>query len=265
MPWIWLPLVWTLIRNVLSGPERYKQNTLQDKAWLLCCLASGPIFLFTAATLWGAQGLFHWQAPGYLLAFPLLGRAVAETTAVSRRLVSGWLKGSAIIFLLLITILASHTATGWLRDVIPGAFAQGDPTLESLDWRDLAPNLQEQGYLSPASKGSLFVVARNWIEAGKIDYALGGTLPVDIFSNDPHHYPFIHALSDLKGRDALIIGRGSDMADTETVLRPYFDSLTRAENMMIRRQQRPEIELIIYRASNFHGDYPLPFGSRKNQ
>jgi hypothetical protein len=262
MPWIWLPIVWTLVGNIFSGPESYKPKTLRDKSWLLCCLASGPIVLFTAATLWGAQGLFHWQAPGYLLAFPLLGRAVAEKAVASHRLISGWLKGSAIIFLLLITILASHTATGWLVDVMPEAFIQGDPTLESLDWRDLAPALQERGYLSPAVKDSIFIVARNWIEAGKIDYALGGALPVVIFSGDPHHYPFIHSLSDMKGKTALIIGRASGMTDTETVLRPYFDSMVQMENINIHRQQRSEIPLSIYQAKNFHGDYPLPFGIR---
>jgi hypothetical protein len=262
LPWIWLPLVWTLARNICAGPERYQPNTLRDTSWLFCCLASGPIVLFTVATLWGAQGLFHWQAPGYLLALPLLGRAIADKAAVSRRLVSGWLKASAVTFLLLITILASHTATGWLCDSMPEAFTQGDPTLESLDWRDLAPALQEQGYLSPAVNDSLFIVARNWIEAGKIDYALGGALPVVVLSDDPHHYPFIHSLSDLKGKNALIIGRASGMTDAETVLRPYFDSLVRMESITIQRQQRPEFMLTVYQAKNFHGDYPLPFGRR---
>jgi hypothetical protein len=177
-------------------------------------------------------------------------------------LVSGWLKASAVTFLLLITILASHTATGWLCDSMPEAFTQGDPTLESLDWRDLAPALQEQGYLSPAVNDSLFIVARNWIEAGKIDYALGGALPVVVLSDDPHHYPFIHSLSDLKGKNALIIGRASGMTDVETVLRPYFDSLVRMESITIQRQQRPEFMLTVYQAKNFHGDYPLPFGRR---
>ena len=262
LPWIWLPLVLTLASNVFSGPERYRKDTLLDRSWLLCCLACGPIVLFTAATLWGAQGLFHWQAPGYLLAFPLLGRAVAEQAASSRRLVSGWLKSSAVVFFVLVALLASHTATGWLRDVMPDAFAQGDPTLESLDWRELPLTLREQGYLSPGAKGQLFIVARNWIETGKIDYALGGALPVVNLSNDPHHYAFMVRLADLKGKDALIIGRDSNMADTEAALSPYFTSLSRVGVVTLHRQQRPELFLSVYLAKNFQGEYPLPFGQR---
>lgn len=262
LPWIWLPLVWTLAGDIFSGPERFTRRTRQDQAWLLCCLASGPIILFTIITLWGAQGLFHWQAPGYLLAFPLLGRAVAEKSVASGRLVSYWLKGSAVVFLLVITLLASHAATGWLHQVMPGAFEQGDPTWESLNWTDLDSALRERGDLSPTDGNAAFIVARNWIEAGKIDYALGGALPVVVFSADPHHYPFIHSLSEWKGKNALIIGRVNSMTDTETALRPYFDSLSRLEDVHIHRQERAELQLILYQAQNFHGDYPLPFGKR---
>lgn len=261
LPWIWLPLVWTLAVNLFAGPEPCRPYTQRDKVWLLSCLASGPVVLFTIATLWGSQGLFHWQAPGYLLALPLLGRAAAEKTAVSPRLVGGWLKGSVIAFLLLTAILASHTATGWLAARMPQLFSQGDPTLESLDWRELAPALAQQGYL-PASRPVAFVVARNWLEAGKIDYALGGELPVVILSQDPHHYPFMHKLAAFKGADALIIGRAGGGDDIGQALRPYFDSLTRLPDITVHRRQRAEFMLTVYRADNFHADYPLPFGGR---
>jgi hypothetical protein len=224
-------------------------------------MASGPIVLFTAATLWGSQGLFHWQAPGYLLAFPLLGYAAAERFAAAPGWVSAWLKGSAAVFLLVVSILGSHTATGWLKNTAPEAFAQGDPTLESLNWSELGPVLQSRPQLA-VNQGNLFVVARHWIEAGKIDYALGGALPVVLLSNDPHHYPFMHPLSEFKGKDALIIGREISMQDTETVLKPYFDSISRLDDITVHRRQRPEILLNVYLAKRFHGDYPLPFGVR---
>lgn len=262
LPWIWLPLVWTFLDNVLSGAERYKRNTLRDRSWWLCCLASGPIILFTAATLWGSQGLFHWQAPGYLLLFPLLGLAVAEKATVSRKLVNVWLKGSTVVFLLLVSVLASHTATGWLQDAMPEAFAQGDPTLESLDWNDLGPALQDRGYLSDKAMDSIFIVSTHWIEAGKIDYALGGKLPVILLSKEPHHYPFMHSQSEFRGKNALIITRENGSKDAEIALNPYFDSLSRIDNITIHRQQRPEFMLVLYEAKNFHGDYPLPFGLR---
>ncbi|MDU4961745.1 MAG: glycosyltransferase family 39 protein [Sporomusaceae bacterium] len=258
LPWIWLPLAWVLACGLLAGPEPCRRQTQRDKIWLLSCLASGPVIFFTAATLWGAQGLFHWQAPGYLIALPLLGRAAAETAVRFPRLVAVWLRGSVAAFLLLVLVLASHTATGWLAETAPQLFAHGDPTLESLDWLDLPPALARQGYLAPAAGENYFIVATNWMEAGKIDYALGGALPVIVLSPEPHHYPFVHSLPAFKGRDALIISR----QDSQPAMQPYFDSLTRLPDVTVHRRQRAELKLILYQARSFHGDYPLPFGVR---
>ncbi len=251
LPWIWLPLVWFFAEALFRGPAA-GPDSVQQRRWLLCCLAVGPIALFTLATLWGAQGLFHWQAPGYLFLFPLLGEAVAPHA--HRRLVRRWAVASLAGFLVIVLVLGSHTATGWLRDVAPQTFVAGDPTTEALDWLELKTSMAE----TAASHGLTFVVSGHWIDAAKIDYALGGRLPVLCLSDSPHHFAFLHSQNEFSGQNALIVGR-KDIIGDAAMYRPYFAAWQPLGTITIHRGRHAEIELVLVSAQGFNG-YPLPFG-----
>ncbi|SDF12137.1 glycosyltransferase family 39 protein [Sporomusa acidovorans] len=258
LPWIWLPLIWQFIKGITLGPSWSRFNDFQDKRWFLCCLASGPILLFTVATLWGAQGLFHWQAPGYLLVFPLLGQAVNGWLRFGRRSVRIWLRFSVVSFLVLAAILGTHTASGWIKTVRPDWFAQGDPSWEALNWMSLPGDLSGQGLLGGALKVD-FLVARHWIDAGKIDYAMGGSLPLLCLTEEPHHFAFMHNPADFRGKDALIIGRSS-MSGTPGALAPNFDKIDYQGTIPIYRMGHPEFAVTVFYGQNFKGFYPLPYG-----
>lgn len=252
LPWIWLPLVWVFLTALFRGPSPRPDST-QRRRWLMCCLAAGPIALFTLAVFWGGQGLFHWQAPGYLFLFPLLGEALASR--VRLRLAKIWAGGSLACFLAIVLLLGSHTATGWIKNVAPSAFAGGDPTVEALDWRELPAIVNT---LPPSGRIS-FIVGPNWIDAAKIDYALGGRIPVLCLSDSPHHFAFLHSQGQYVGADALIIGRRQIVGDDAAMYRPYFASLKPLGSSTIHRASHPEIYLALYYARGFKG-YPLPFG-----
>ena len=257
LPWIWGPLVWVLLQGILGGPGHSKRQPLQDKKWFLCCLAGGPIIMFTIATLWGAQGLFHWQAPGYLLALPLLGHATTEWLRKGYVIARWWLKASVILFIVIMVTLGSHTATGWIKNLQPAWFTKGDPTIEALDWSDLSVYLDEKGLDHSQAK---FVVAPHWIDAGKIDYALGGKLPVLCLSNEPHHFAFMHSPSEFKGEDALIIGQKDKMTDKINLYRPYFATIDIVGIVPIKRAGMAEIDVIVFYARGFNGAFSLPYG-----
>ncbi len=255
LPWLWLPLIWVLAKNVAAGPAPDWKNSLPDRTWFLCCLAMGPIVVFTIPTLWGSQGLFHWQAPGYLLAWPLLGRSIAGWLNRDRRQVLWWLKASVLAFLIIVSLLGSHTATGWMRLAAPRWFTHGDPTTEALDWRDLPGYLQQQNLLTGNIKG---VIAPHWIDAGKIDYVLGGKIPVLCLTNEPHHFAFMHHQSEFKGSDMLIIGRRELLAKLLPGYRPYFTAIDPLGTVTITRQGFPEFEVSVFQAKEFTGTFPLP-------
>ncbi|EGO63440.1 glycosyltransferase family 39 protein [Acetonema longum] len=257
LPWIWLPLVGSWITSGLGGPGSTPE---QSKRWFLSCLAAGPILIFTFLTLCGAEGLFHWQAPGYLFLFPLLGRVVANRLACHNRKTAVWLRLSALVFILLIAVLASHTATGWLKTMNPSLFPQGDPSMEAYDWREVRPAFAAKGFLTQEHQAELFVIAPHWIDAGKIDYALSGKLPVVCLSDEPHHFAFIRPIGSMLGKDAVIIGRP---AVTERVLQqygPYFQSISPLGSVAINRQGREELRLNWYYARNLMYGYPMPYG-----
>lgn len=253
LPWIWIPLVWVLIKVLSNGQAHSTSTPLQTKQWFLCCLGIGPILLFTIATLWGAQGLFHWQAPGYLFAMPLLGHAVAGWVERGSIIARVWLSASMTVFLLLVTVLGSHTATGWMRQVQPQWFQSGDPTIEALDWQDLAGGM--------INSKAQFIVAPHWIDAGKIDYALGGELPVLCLNNQPHHFAYLHTMADYRGKDALIVGRKDIVAASLPLYRSHFASIEFAGSIPITRAGVQELEIVIFNAKNFNGTFPLPYGN----
>jgi 4-amino-4-deoxy-L-arabinose transferase-like glycosyltransferase len=257
LPWIWVPLIWSLLKALAAGPGDALRNPLQNHCWFLGLLAAGPILLFTVAAFWGAQGLFHWQAPGYLLAFPLLGREVVAQAARNSKAVRWWLRGSVSAFLIIVLVLGSHTNNGWLRQAAPQWFASGDPTIEALDWSNLDAYLRQKQRISGSAS---FIVAGHWIDAGKIDYIVGGRLPVLCLNREPHHFAFLHNNADFKGKDALLIGRRHMMHNADTMFHPYFSSIEPVGTVTITRAGVPEMDVVIFYARNFTGTYPLPYG-----
>jgi hypothetical protein len=271
LPWIWVPLVVVFAKQLWRGPACpivKGANQIvgraapieQDAAWFLCSLACGPIMIFTGLTLVGGEGLFHWQAPGYLFLFPLLGKVVAEKAAQQRG-IRTWLKTSITLYLLILLILGSHTATGWLEPIIPQAFAKGDPTWEALDWRSLPTGLAKQELLDPFQKSTgNFIVASHWIDAGKIGYALGNDYAVLCLDDSPHHFAFRFQPAAFAGHDALLIGRRQNMEEAVKKYGPYFDSVEPLPPIPIMRNGRSEFDLVLYYGRNFHGNFPLPYG-----
>jgi hypothetical protein len=161
------------------------------------------------------------------------------------------------IFVVIVMIVGSHTATGWLKTLQPTWFAQGDPTVEALDWSDLLLYLDEKGLLHSQAK---FVAAPHWIDAGKIDYILGGKIPVLCLSDEPHHFAFMHKTADFKGEDALIIGRQDKMVDGINRYRPYFTTIDVVGTVQIKRAGIPEFAVVVFYGSGFNGAFPLPYG-----
>lgn len=249
-PWIWLPLVWAVWRAVRRGPQ-------DIAAWFLFCAGLLPILIFTLTPLWGSRGLPHWQAPGYLFWLPILGRAIAGWWAEGRRAPRWWLGLSAAALLLAVPLLASHAATGWAARAFPALFAKGDPTHEGLDWTDLRDYLARRGDLD---RDDLFVGVWHWIDAGKVDAALGGRLPVAVLTSDPRNFAFQHDLRTFAGRDAVLTGRERTERGWIDSYRPHFESIEPLPDLCITRDGVCEVPLKAFLARGYRGDFPLPFG-----
>ncbi len=245
LPWIWVPLVVVLARAIANRPR-------DDRDWLLLCLAAGPIILFTVVGLGGIPALPHWAAPGYLMAFPLLGAAAAAANAHTLR---RWLAGSAVAFVGLFAILVSAAATGWPARIAPALVGRHDPTVELLDWSELPRGLDS---LHVLHRPNTFVAGTSWIQAAKVAYALGPRIEVLCLTADPRHFGFLEDERRYIGRDAVIVTRLPDSRGVVTRYGPYFDRVDDVGRIPIYRFGHREFDVGVYLAHDFRTLIPQP-------
>ena len=189
--------------------------------------------------------------------YPLLGDYLER--AASRQWPRRWAISSAALFAALALIIVGHAATGFGKLVVPEAFRRGDPTLEAFEWTPLRRELAARNYLQ---RKDLFVVAPYWLEAGRIDQALGGVLPVVAFgdSNEPKNFDLRYDQRSFVGWDALIIGVKIGPY-IEKRLRPFFASIEELPSFSFGRAGMPEIKLRIFLARKLLMPFP-PFYAR---
>jgi hypothetical protein len=92
----------------------------------------------------------------------------------------------------------------------------------------------------------LFVAATRWHEAGKIDYALGGRLPVLCLCRDPRGYGVLTRPWEHLGETALIIGANLPPRRVATTYGAYFDRIEEMRPIAITHAGKPASELFVY-------------------
>jgi hypothetical protein len=178
---------------------------------------------------------------------PLLGDAIARHWRTSRA-VRIWLAGTAGFVVLGSFLVASEVRFNWLPSVI-GDFRLGkDPSLDVVDWTSLRHDLAERGLLD---QPNLAVAALKWSDAGKIDYALAGRLPVICLGPDAHQYALLARNEDHAGADVLIVTR----APFEKIVGQYwlsFDSIESIAPATILHAGRRALRLNLFLGHRLH-------------
>ena len=236
LPWIWLPLI-------LCGFDAARRGPADRGSWLLVCLAAPPIVFFTLVSLW-SRVLFHWAAPGYLMLLPLLGDAIARRQG-SRR----WLVATGAVVVLGAAVVGSEVRFDWLPLAI-GNFRPGkDPALAAVDWTSLRQELAERGLLD---RPGLVVAATRWLDAGKIDYALGGRVPIICLGSDPREYGIIAPVGNHAGADVLIVAPRISPAAIALHFGGLFDSIDTLAPATVLHDGRPALTLPLYLGRHLH-------------
>jgi 4-amino-4-deoxy-L-arabinose transferase-like glycosyltransferase len=193
LPWIFAGLALALVGLVRRGRR-------DPVSWFLLCLALPAIALFSIVALWSDKlPLFHWAAPGYLMLFPALG------DLLDRNRDARWLRPTAIATASLVVaglvVVSLEVRTGVLSRLVP-ALAREQPGLQAVDWTALRDDLRRRGLLG---RPDLVVAAPQWHATGKVDYALGGALPVFCLCADARQYGVVHPAQAYRGSDVLIV------------------------------------------------------------
>jgi 4-amino-4-deoxy-L-arabinose transferase-like glycosyltransferase len=237
LPWIWLPLV-------VCGFDALRRGPADKERWLLVCLAAPPIIFFASVSLW-SRVLFHWAAPGYLMLLPLLGDAIARGQR-SRR----WLAATAAVVVLGAAFVGSEVRFDWLPLTI-GDFRLGeDPSLAAVDWASLRQELDKRGLLD---RPGMALAATRWVDAGKIDYALGGRVPVICLGSDPREYGIIAPVGDFAGADLLIVAPGISPAAIAARFGRLFDSIDTLAPATVLHDGRSALSLPLYLGRRLRG------------
>lgn len=233
LPWIWLPLAWCLWSAAQRGPA-------DQRRWLLACLSLPSIILFALVAL-RARVLFHWAAPATMLALPLLGDWVARAVAV-RRAVRVVLAATAIVVAVGVVLVGTEVRFNWLPNVV-GDFAAGaDPDLGAVDWTSLHDELARRGLLRPG----VVVAAIRWHDAGKIDYALRGEVPVLCLGDDPREYGLSAPTAGYLGRDVLIVAPRETLAGVTVGFGARFDRVEALAPVPLLHAGRPVMSLPLF-------------------
>ena len=255
LPWIWVALLAELVQGLRGRPPAPARQFI---AWLSLL----PIALFTSVAAWSStsQHHFHWATPGYLLLFLPLGHSVAAGLARGVRGMRAALAATAATTAIVVAILTTHIATGWLQGV-PGLsrvlHGIEDPTFECVDLTGLERAFAERGLLDDPR---IFVVSDWWFRAGKVDYALRGRLPVLAFTRgDPRSFAFFHRSEAFLGRDAIVVTT-KNAEEVDRLLGRYFERIVPLGQVPVGRRGRGEYTLELYRGETLRAPYPQPYG-----
>jgi hypothetical protein len=238
LPWVWLPLVLSLVTAGLDGPAR-------DRRWLMACLAIGPILLFSAVAWTGTRTHPHWTAPGYLMLFPLLGCRIASAIESGRRYTRIWLIATATSMAVLFSGAMTLAYLPWPPFRLLEGTTLQNPLRDVIDWNDLETELRMRHLLG---RPNLFLAATRWEEAGKIDYALHSTMAVLCLARDQRGYGILTRPRAHIGEDALIVGANLHSSSIQETYSSYFESIEELAPITIKQGGRPAFELSVYLA-----------------
>lgn len=251
-PWVFVPMA-------AAAYYALRRGRADERSWYCLCLGLPTILLFTLVPLWGDRGLPHWQMPGWLMLFPVLGDHLAREAELRPR-PRRWAIGSAVTLVAVVFLIVGHAATGYGRLLAPAVFAKGDPTLETLEWAPLRDELQRRGLLD---KANLFIISDGPIDIAKIDQALHDALPMQVFGAS-QQYAFRYDPKSLLGRDGLIVGQRNRMIGIRSALTPYFESIDELPPFAFGRSGMKEIEVRILYGHALRKPLPSPYEKPAN-
>jgi len=239
LPWIFLPLLLLLWRAVCRGPR-------DARGWLLVCLSVPSFVLFELVSL-RAHVLFHWAAPALMLALPLLGEAVTTARIAPGRLRAG-LIGTVCAVLAGVTLMASEVRFNWMPEAGEDFALGKDPDMAAVNWSTLRDELDRRGLLH----GTTVVAGVRWLDAGKIDYALLGRVPVICLGPDPREYGVIRPAASYNGRDVIIVATRETLSTISGKFARQFDSLEPLPPVTLLHAGRPAMLLPLFLGRHMH-------------
>jgi 4-amino-4-deoxy-L-arabinose transferase-like glycosyltransferase len=239
LPWIWLLLILQLIGALTRGPS-------DERRWLCAWLGVIPVILFALVAAWSPHRvLYHWAAPGYMMLLPLAGHWIA------RHIDQLWLRRAiamtATFVVILLAIFATQLHFNYMPAVLGDPWTNKHPDSDAVDWTDLRASLAQQNLLDDHH----FVASTRWLQAGKYDYAVGGTIPVVVLDTDDREYGIEHPMSSVAGRDGIIVDPQMTLAEIQQRYGKMFASIEPLPVVTLNHAGQPMMTLNLFMGHGF--------------
>jgi 4-amino-4-deoxy-L-arabinose transferase-like glycosyltransferase len=160
------------------------------------------------------------------------------------------LAATAVFLIVALAALSSEAKYNWM----PGGLQQftlgSDSDLEIVDWTSLRAEFAERGL---SGRPGLIIAATKWYEAGKIDYALGGSSKVICLGSDLRQYGMTSADTSDVGSDLLIVAPRKSLEAIEAQYRTSFDKITQLPPAVVLHNGRPALLLQLFLGHNWRG------------
>ena len=245
LPWIWVPLILLWLRALRRGPA-------EPRGWLLALLAATPILLFALVSIWSSDHiLYHWSAPGTLMLFPLLGAEVAKRLEAGAPRLRRGITATAAVLLLGLVLAGTQMRLNWVTALTgPSFLARAKDVAGGVNWTSLRPELEARGLLA---QPGLVVAVTRWNDAGKIDYALHGSLPVVVLASDAREYGIVSPADRFIGHPMLILVPTENVTALAAHIAPMFVSTTIVQSLPLRFGGYTLMELSVLKGDGFLG------------
>ena len=124
-----------------------------------------------------------------------------------------------------------------------------DPLADLHDWPPLRGLLKEKGLLD---RPNTFIAGVRWHEAGRIDYALGGSVPVTCLCEDARGYGVLQPLAAHLGQNAIVLLHSEVASRFEPMLQSRFARLERLDNIVMLRDDDVAVTLAVFAGTSLH-------------
>jgi 4-amino-4-deoxy-L-arabinose transferase-like glycosyltransferase len=226
----------------------------EHPAYLYLLMLSWPVlFFFGISTAMGKVAEANWPAPAYIAGFILVFavfRDVYASKLFHRRLLASGL----VLGLVAGLVIQAHLTRPFLP--IP---PQKDQVRQFYGWRELGAQVSRIIAENPSEQGYILVSDKGTTAAEAVFYSGARLAGLDLFQ--PARYVFLGDLSNLRGRDAVLVLHGANEAGLKRY-EGYFDSIEPAggHDCMYRGEKIDGLSVKLFVGRGFTGSWTAVSG-----
>lgn len=224
----------------------------EQPGYLYLLMLSWPVLIFFGiSTAMGKVAEANWPAPVYIAGFILAGALYREVYA-SRPFHRRLLASGLVLGLVAGLVIQTHLTRPFLP--IP---PQKDQVRQFHGWNELGEKVSRIIAENPSGQGYILVSDKGTTAAQAVFYSGAQYTGLDLFQ--PERYVFLGDLSNLRGRDAVLVLHGANEAGLKRY-EGYFDSVepAGAHDCLYRGEKIDGLSVKLFVARGFAGSWTPP-------